>query len=239
MATTLREHDSDIPPMLDSFGQSAGADAAFRALDENEQRDDNEKSVAGSRSEDGDAKSDAATSETIPLATTEESARGGRNNASSPSSDTVSLDGAAKPDKLSARKVKRLPRRVLEDRYLVLHERAAQLETDNADLNRRAAVVQAVGIDVIDDGVKNMVGELLDVADNTTQLLVPKHLAKVVALDADERERLVKLAAPLAKMQLGKYVEKSPQLAFLLALASITLGKVVAYKLAQSDHAEA
>jgi hypothetical protein len=228
--TTALAALADIPALPESFGPGAGAETAQRALAENAPRDDDETHDENTTGAGAPGSTSVQDTPAGTGAQPEEPRRRGRGR---PPGVSGGHQGAPADDRLSTRKVKRMKRAVLEDRLIATHERAEQLATENLELTRRVAVVQAVGVDVVDEGVRNLVEGVVDLLDSGAQIFVPPHLAKVVALEVDERARLVKLGAPLAKMQLGAYVEKSPLLAFLLALGSISLGKVVAYKLAQ------
>lgn len=222
----------ELPALPESFGEAAGPDAARRALAENE-RADVEDAPSATQPEVAPA---AVRPQEKPETPKQKPTR-------ATSSPDVASDATKPERRLSVRGVKRLKRVVLEDRYLALRERATTLEAENAELARRAAVVQAVGSDVIAQGVTDMVGELVDLADNGAQLLTEVFgsvtAARIVALEADERARLIRLATPLAKLKLGARIEQSPWLALGVGVVSIALGKIVAVKLLAASGAAA
>lgn len=231
----------DIPPLPTATGDALGAEVARAALANNEDSgDESEDEIAPSldatKTDEGSRSAGAATEPAQPKKS--RAASGSRDtaaNGTGPGETAGRVNGGPSDEKVSKRSVKRLRRDVLEDRFLTNADELALLRARNIELERKTAVVEAVGTDAIDEGVQNTVREIIELADSVTQMLVKPNVATVVKLSDKERDRLVKLGAPLVRLQLAAHVTASPWLAFAVCALSIAIGKFVAYKLASAE----
>lgn len=237
----------ELPPMPEGFGEPQGAEAAARALQENEQRDDDENDDDTNTAESEpsirkDEEAAPAASGPAPHPEKSPRARKAQSPGGSDGGQKSEAPGAAKPDKpekVTAKLLKRIKHAVLVDRHLQLHARAAGLEAENAELQRRAAVANVLGTEAVDQGVRDLTSEVVDLLDNGAQAVAfataDKQVAEVIALDVDERTKLVRLGSPVIKKYLAEKAQLSPEIALLLGIGGIVLGKLVAVKLATSD----
>jgi len=232
----------DVPPLPEAFGDAAGAAVAERALTENELRDDDENHEPSTQSQ-APAAAAPTGSEVVP-AQSQKSSRSkksqspaGSDVAPAPPGETA---GAAKPERMTVAKARRLGTKVLADRYVQLHTRAVELEAENVELHRRAAVVQAVGSDVVDDGIRAIAEEVVGLVDNGAQAVAHAMagpvVADAIALDPEhEKKKLVRLSCPVLKKYLAERAQMSPEIALVMGLLGIGLGKFVAVKLATAS----
>lgn len=215
---------SVLPGLPDSFGPPAGEAAALDALaraprdtdDEDAPGIDHDSPPQGEAAEKAASPSDAAHT---PVAESSATASGKR-------------DKKAPSAAWLARKYSR-------------KELAVQLAAATAarqDAERRAeqatatlTATTAVDANVVDASIRDMVGDVIGLADSAGQLAVGMQYAPVVALDADERTHLTDLGARVAKIKLGGYAQQSPMIALALGVGSIALAKVIAYQLAKKD----
>lgn len=217
-----------LPPAAPVTGDALGADAARVALTENDvegaegvhDNDNGDASpvTAGAQptAHPGDSADDAASTKSAPRE------REGRTNAKAPKLGTL---------------VRRSKKELAEH---VIRESAARSDAEARldALTRDTVAAETMGADVIDASVRDMVGDVVDLADGAAQLTVREKFAAAVALDAEERDKLVRLGARVVQIRARSAVAKAaPEIALAVALVSIVLGKVIAYKLAAKDAA--
>lgn len=211
-----------IPAAPDAFGDAMNADAALAALTNNDiQTGDNEPEPNNGGTEPATAGA---------LATTEKPG----DSAGTDSPPTPEKPAKAKP--VSKRALARMSKRDVTELYLAEREKTAAAEARVAELAQTASVHTALSADIVDESVQDMCGDVLGLADAAAQISVSEKYAAAVALDDDEMKRLKLLLSRVVKARAGTAVAKAaPEIALAVSVASIALGKYIAYRIARKE----
>lgn len=238
--TTRAAHSENgaatLPPMPDAFGDRLPANVALDTLTQND--------IQPGADDDGDGDETAAGSAVNPADLTREEvpATPAAQSAATPAPGASEQKrGPGRPPGRgpSKRQLARMGKGELAELFLAERAKVEAAELRAAELAQDVAVRSAVSADVVDESVRDIVADVVNLADAGVQLYVGEKLAPAVELDAEETERLVTLGARVAKLRMGaKLAARSPEIALAMCAVSIAMSKVIAYRIARNERGE-
>lgn len=222
---------AELPGLEPAIGEPLDANAARDALTNNDIQPD----AGDGETESTPAKGELPSGSPVPLAGQRD---GEPNPAPSSSGEEEKKRGPGRPPGKgpSKRKLLTMGKGPLVDLYLAERAKVEAAEQRAESLAQDVTVRAAVSSDVVDESLRGIVGDVLDVAETAAQLAVGEQFAETVALDAKEKARIELLAARVAKLRMNaRVLAFSPEIELGLCVLSIVGSKYIAYKLARKD----